>query len=92
MDGELGARPQAGHARRDRRALDRASCSSRSRPNIGWKVPLNLPPACAPRPSCKRHLTSLLRRTESCEDNLSFLGAGCWQHHVPAVVDEIVGR
>ena len=34
----------------------------------------------------------MLSHNETCEDNLSFLGAGCWQHHVPAVVDEIVGR
>jgi glycine dehydrogenase subunit 1 len=54
--------------------------------------PLNLPPGLRSEASLKRHLTSLLRRTESCEVNLNFLGAGCWQHHVPAVVDEIVGR
>ena len=34
----------------------------------------------------------MLSRNETCEKNLNFLGAGCWQHHVPAVVDEIVGR
>ena len=34
----------------------------------------------------------MLKRNETCEDNLYFLGAGCWPHHVPAVVDEIVGR
>ena len=28
----------------------------------------------------------------SCEAALSFLGGGCWQHHVPAIVDEIVRR
>jgi glycine dehydrogenase subunit 1 len=40
----------------------------------------------------KRHLLTILSRNETCESNLNFLGAGCWQHHVPAVVDEIVGR
>ena len=54
--------------------------------------PLNLPPGLRSEAELKRHLTSLLRQTESCEENLSFLGAGCWQHHVPAVVDEIIGR
>jgi glycine dehydrogenase subunit 1 len=39
-----------------------------------------------------RHLRGALARNESCEANLSFLGAGCWQHHVPAVCDEIVRR
>ena len=40
----------------------------------------------------RRHLTSALAKNRTCEQNLSFLGAGCWQHHVPAVCDEIVGR
>ena len=54
--------------------------------------PLNLPAGLRSEATLKRHLTSLLSRTENCEQNLNFLGAGCWQHHVPAVVDEIVGR
>jgi glycine dehydrogenase subunit 1 len=40
----------------------------------------------------KRALLEMLRKNQTCEDNLNFLGSGCWQHHVPAVVDEIVGR
>jgi glycine dehydrogenase subunit 1 len=54
--------------------------------------PLDLPAGLRSEAALKRHLTSLLSRTESCERNLNFLGAGCWQHQVPAVVDEIVGR
>jgi glycine dehydrogenase subunit 1 len=54
--------------------------------------PLELPPGLRSEAELKRHLDGLLRRTEGCEDHLSFLGAGCWQHHVPAVVDEVVGR
>ena len=34
----------------------------------------------------------MLGKNEDCETNLSFLGGGCWQHHVPAICDEIVGR
>ncbi|WP_431300242.1 aminomethyl-transferring glycine dehydrogenase subunit GcvPA [Tabrizicola sp. BL-A-41-H6] len=56
------------------------------------KAPLNLPPALSSELELKRELVSKLRKNQSCEDYLSFLGAGCWQHHVPAVVDEIVGR
>ena len=40
----------------------------------------------------QRHVLDLLRRNATCADNLSFLGGGCYQHHVPAVVDEVVGR
>ena len=54
--------------------------------------PLNLPPALRSEVALKRHLNDLLAKNITCERNLNFLGAGCWQHHVPAVVDEIVGR
>lgn len=56
------------------------------------KAPLKLPKALRSEAELRRHLTDLLRKNVTCEDNLNFLGAGCWQHHVPAVVDEIVGR
>jgi glycine dehydrogenase subunit 1 len=56
------------------------------------KSPLKLPPGIKSEAALRRHLTSILAKNESCEDNLNFLGAGCWQHHVPAVVDEIIGR
>ncbi len=54
--------------------------------------PLKLPPALRSESALKRHLNDLLRKNITCDRNLNFLGAGCWQHHVPAVVDEIVGR
>jgi glycine dehydrogenase subunit 1 len=56
------------------------------------RAPLDLPPALASEVELRRDLVTKLRRNEDCERNLSFLGAGVWQHHVPAVVDEIVGR
>lgn len=52
----------------------------------------DLPPALTSEVALKRHMLDLLRRNEDCEANLSFLGAGIWHHHVPAIVDEIVGR
>ena len=56
------------------------------------KSPLKLPRQLKSEAELKRHLIGMLSRNETCEKNLNFLGAGCWQHHVPAVVDEIVGR
>lgn len=56
------------------------------------KTPLELPPALDSELELKRELSRRLRRNGDCEANLSFLGAGVWQHHVPAVVDEIAGR
>lgn len=55
-------------------------------------TPLALPPQLASEMELRRELLAKLSRNRSCETALSFLGAGAWQHHVPAVVDEIVGR
>jgi glycine dehydrogenase subunit 1 len=54
--------------------------------------PIELPPALASESALRRHIGDLLDRNVSCERNLNFLGAGCWQHYVPAVCDEIVHR
>lgn len=40
----------------------------------------------------RRHVRRLLDRNDSCAENVNFLGAGCWQHYVPAVCDEIASR
>lgn len=56
------------------------------------KTPVELPPALTSEIELKRDLIDKLKKNANCEDNLNFLGAGVWQHHVPAVVDEIVGR
>ena len=56
------------------------------------KRPLDLPPQLASEAELSRHLLHTLRKNITTEDCLSFLGAGCWPHYVPAVVDEIVGR
>lgn len=53
---------------------------------------LDLPPAITSEVELSRHLTGIADKNVSCGDALSFLGGGCWQHHVPAVCDEIVGR
>jgi glycine dehydrogenase subunit 1 len=56
------------------------------------KKPLASPPGIRSEAVLKKHLVGLLRQNVSCETNLSFLGAGVWQHHVPAVCDEIGTR
>lgn len=52
----------------------------------------DLPPALSSEVELARHLNGLLARNRPAGEALSFLGGGIWQHHVPAVVDEIVGR
>lgn len=40
----------------------------------------------------RRHVESLLSKNTSANEYLNFLGAGCWQHFVPAVCDEVNQR
>jgi glycine dehydrogenase subunit 1 len=54
--------------------------------------PLALEPALRSELELRRHLEAMLARNRSCGETLSFLGGGCWQHYVPAVVDEVVNR
>ncbi|MGH3264785.1 MAG: aminomethyl-transferring glycine dehydrogenase subunit GcvPA [Trebonia sp.] len=56
------------------------------------KAPIALPPALASEVELSRHLRGTLARNVDCETTLSFLGGGCWQHHVPAICDEIATR
>lgn len=55
-------------------------------------TPLTMPPQLSSEMELRRDLLSKLTKNQDCEKALSFLGAGCWQHHVPSVVDEIAGR
>jgi glycine cleavage system P protein (glycine dehydrogenase) subunit 1 len=54
--------------------------------------PLSLPPSLSSEAELSRHLRRTLSRNVDCEQALSFLGGGVWQHHVPAVCDEIAQR
>lgn len=56
------------------------------------REPLQLPPAMSSELELRRHMLGLLERNSSCEEALSFLGGGCWRHHVPAICDEIIRR
>jgi len=53
---------------------------------------LDLPEPFLSEYALRRHVEGLLKRNRSCEEMLSFLGAGCYRHYVPAVCDEINGR
>ncbi|MBT9456457.1 MAG: aminomethyl-transferring glycine dehydrogenase subunit GcvPA [Burkholderiaceae bacterium] len=54
--------------------------------------PLNLPAPLLSEARLKRHVQGLLAKNTHCGEVLSFLGGGCYQHHVPALCDEINGR
>jgi glycine dehydrogenase subunit 1 len=53
---------------------------------------LDLPAPLLSEYDLRRHVTEILSKNVSCEEALSFLGAGCYQHYVPAVCDEINRR
>jgi glycine dehydrogenase subunit 1 len=53
---------------------------------------LDLPPPLLSEVALKRHVEGLLARNQTAGEVLSFLGAGCYQHHVPAVCDEVNRR
>lgn len=55
-------------------------------------APLDLPPALSAEAELDRHMQRLLSRNTPTTDVLSFLGSGCYNHHVPAVCDEINQR
>ncbi len=53
--------------------------------------PLDLP-AGLPEQDVYAHLRELAARNTSAEDEITFLGAGMYDHYVPAVVDMLMGR
>ena len=61
-------------------------------PSLRLTAPLHLPEPFRSEAELVRHVEGLLRRNTSTRDVLSFLGAGCYPHHVPAVCDEVAGR
>jgi len=56
------------------------------------RKPLDIPDAYLSEHDLKRHLESIMARNVSCEEYANFLGAGCYQHFVPAVCDEVNSR
>ncbi|HKT55689.1 MAG TPA: aminomethyl-transferring glycine dehydrogenase subunit GcvPA [Microbacterium sp.] len=54
--------------------------------------PLDLPAALPAEQDLARHVRGILGRNRSTDERLSFLGAGTYNHYVPAVVDEVIGR
>lgn len=59
---------------------------------LKFKTRLNLPAPFLAEMDLKKHIESILAKNKECSEYLNFLGAGCWQHYVPAVCDEITQR
>jgi len=60
--------------------------------DLRFRAPLNLPEPLPAEYDLKRHVDGILKKNITCGENISFLGAGCYQHYVPAICDEINGR
>lgn len=60
--------------------------------SLRLKERLNLPEPLLSEAELVCHVEGLLARNRTTKEHLSFLGAGCYQHHVPSVCDEINAR
>ena len=56
------------------------------------KKNMNLPKPLLSEYSLRKHIEGILLKNKTCQEYLNFLGAGCWQHYVPAVCDEVNQR
>ncbi|ADD42408.1 aminomethyl-transferring glycine dehydrogenase subunit GcvPA [Stackebrandtia nassauensis] len=60
--------------------------------HLRLRRPLDLPEPLRGEADLVRHVGGLLDRNTSTAEALSFLGAGCYRHYVPAVCDEVNSR
>ena len=59
---------------------------------LRFRGELDIPEPILSERALRKHVLGLLDRNTSSVDYLNFCGAGCWQHHVPAIVDEVINR
>ncbi|UCE12630.1 MAG: aminomethyl-transferring glycine dehydrogenase subunit GcvPA [Candidatus Heimdallarchaeota archaeon] len=60
--------------------------------HLRFKGEMNLPDPLLSEYALKKHMVQILSRNQTCQENINFLGGGCWQHYVPAICDEINHR
>lgn len=59
---------------------------------LRFRGKLAIPEAIEAESLLKQHVERILARNTSCEEATSFLGAGCYNHYVPVICDEINRR
>jgi len=59
---------------------------------LKFKGKMKLPEPLLSEYALKRHVQQILSKNKTREENLCFLGGGCWPHYVPAICDEIIQR
>jgi len=60
--------------------------------NLRFKGRMSLPEPLLSEYALKRHVEAILAKNKAAGEYLSFLGAGCYQHYVPAICDEVSQR
>ena len=60
--------------------------------NLRFSGRMDLPEPLIGEYELKKHVFGILNKNVTCEEYDSFLGAGCYDHYVPAVCDEIASR
>lgn len=60
--------------------------------SLRLRRPLDLPAPLIAEQDLAKHVRGLLAKNHSTAERLSFLGAGVYNHYVPAVVDEVINR
>lgn len=61
-------------------------------PQLRYRGTMDIPAPILSEHALKQHVMEILRRNTACGEFDSFLGAGCYDHYVPAVCDEVNGR
>ncbi len=59
---------------------------------LRFRGQMDLPDPLLSEYALRRHVETILAKNETARERLSFLGAGCYPHHVPAVCDEVNQR
>ena len=58
---------------------------------LHYKKDMNIPEALSEY-ELRRYINSILAKNKNTNEYLNFLGAGCWNHFIPAVCDEVNQR
>ena len=78
--------------RRARLGRRRARSTAEIPDHLRFKGVLDIPGPIHSERALRKHVQGLLDKNTVCVEYLNFCGAGCWQHHVPSIVDEVINR
>lgn len=59
---------------------------------VRMKEPMELPEPYGDEAGLYRHVSGIMNKNKTAEELRCFLGAGCYNRYVPAVVDEVINR